>query len=203
VTYCARVLDPQIVYFATGPGPTGPAGPAGADGADGTGGGTSDLPNVTGYPSSQTPPPTGYSRISGYTNEGADSAPSLFTMNADGNWTGLISQADLDGGGYVTASFYLSHGPGTLLTKASDGAASSLANLAPGTDGQVLTADSTSDYGLSYSDPIPNVEPDPATLTAGQVRAWFDPTAGAPTVNFKAKDADGTVYTAQLPMTPA
>jgi len=53
VTYCARVLDPQIVYFATGPGPTGPAGPAGADGTDGvdgTGGGTNRLLSGTAAP---------------------------------------------------------------------------------------------------------------------------------------------------------
>jgi len=46
-------------------------------------------------------------------------------------------------------------------------------------------------------------EPDTNNLNAGQVSIWYDPTAGAPAVHFKAKDADGTIYVATLPMTPA
>jgi len=47
-----------------------------------------------------------------------------------------------------------------------------------------------------------NETPD-SYLSSGQVSVWYDPTAGAPAVHFKAKDADGTIYVATLPMTPA
>ena len=46
-------------------------------------------------------------------------------------------------------------------------------------------------------------EPADIDINTGCIALWYDNTAAAPAVNFKAKDADGTVYVATLPMTPA
>ena len=46
-------------------------------------------------------------------------------------------------------------------------------------------------------------EPADIDINPSNLAIWYDDTAAAPAVNFKAKDADGTVYVATLPMTPA
>ena len=46
-------------------------------------------------------------------------------------------------------------------------------------------------------------EPADIDINTGCIALWYDNTAAAPAVNFKAKDADGTIYVATLPMTPA
>lgn len=43
-----------------------------------------------------------------------------------------------------------------------------------------------------------NVAPADAEIKAGHCALWFDSTAGTPHLNFKAKDAAGTITTGQL-----
>jgi len=47
---------------------------------------------------------------------------------------------------------------------------------------------------------LANTEPADGTLFAGEAAIWFDPTNGAAALNIKAKQADGTVKTATIPV---
>lgn len=71
-------------------------------------------------------------------------------------------------------------------------------------------ADPVTKLGLMIQDPttgddvfqIDSGEPADMDLPNGAVAMWYDPTNGAPMVKFKGRQSDGTIVTADLPLTP-
>lgn len=97
---------------------------------------------------SPSDPASGYVRITAVTNEGFD-APDVYIRNSEGNSTTLLT-SDSANDAFIQRSEYGIDLNGRMLVSAFG---DSIAYLDPGTDGQVLTADSASDYGLTYTDP--------------------------------------------------
>jgi hypothetical protein len=50
---------------------------------------------------------------------------------------------------------------------------------------------------------VASSEPSDGSLSAGDVRFWFDDDNVAPELHIKAKTADGSLATATIPLTPA
>lgn len=77
-----------------------------------------------------------------------------------------------------------------------------------GGGGQVNSVQAGVDIAVSSADPtapivslsLPNAAPADGTLSAGQAIFWFDSTNDSARLVIKAKQADGTVVTAEVPV---
>lgn len=161
------------------------------------GGFDGDLPDAE-----STVPASGFVRLVAAANEGQDpqQSPDLYINNTEDMAVKLLDASDIDVG------YFIAQGQGSLLSIANDGELGDpnyIRTLPADQQGQILSVDYNVPNGIRWVDTYPTTEPDDTDIPTGALRAWYDSTAAAPAVNFKARDAAGDLYVATLPMTPA